>query len=344
MSTGAEPAADLRYLARLTDECGVVEHALLTRPRRDEGYCTDDAGRLLALASRLGDDPHALRLATASLGFLERAHLGAARYRLRQRGSGHWTNDEVSDDATGRALLGLGTAAAWAPWPEVRDGAQRLFDVSWDLRSPHPRALAYAALGAVEVLGVAPTHFGASALLGRALTLLDGDGDDNGDDGDGGEWPWPEARLTYANALLPDAVLAAATSLQDTVRTERALSMLHWLLGRQVHQGHFSFVATAGADRGFTPPQFDQQGIEAWATADACVRAYRHSAEPRWAHGVQRAAAWYLGDNDVGVTMYDADSGGGYDGLRRDGVNLNQGAESSMAFVATMLALEALRA
>lgn len=332
MNTPEIPAPSLQHLARLTDERGVVEHALFARPRRDEGYCTDDAGRLLALASRLGEDPDAARLAQTSLGFLERAHLSGARFRLRERGDGQWTDDPSSDDATGRALLGLGTAAAWAPWPRVREGAQRLFDESCDLRSTYPRALAYAALGAAEVLGRTPTHRGAARLLDRANDILDLDEASE-------EWPWPEARLTYANALLPDAVLAAAIAAHDESLVAHALARLDWLIERQVRDGHFSFVATHGADRGFRPPEFDQQGIEAWAMASACARAHGHTGESRWVAEVGRAAAWFLGENDVGVAMYDPETGGGYDGLQADDVNLNQGAESSMAFVATMMAL-----
>ncbi len=335
MTAGSGPAASLRHLAALTDDQGVVEHALFARPRRDYGYCTDDAGRLLGLASRRGDDPHAARLADASLGFLERAHVSGATYRLRQRGNGDWTADPSSDDATGRALLGLGTAAAWAPWATVRERAQRLFDASSDLRTPHVRALAYAALGAVEVVRVAPANPGAAALLARAREILDGD--------QRAEWPWPEARLTYANALLPEAVLASAVATRDEARAERALARLAWLVARQTHRGHFSFVATGGADETTTPPQFDQQAIEAWATASACARAFAYTGDAFWARQVDLAAAWFLGDNDVGVAMYDEATGGGYDGLGRHGVNLNEGAESSMAFVATMVAWREVR-
>ena len=335
MSADSGPVASLRHLAELTDDQGVVEHALHALPRREYGYCTDDAGRLLGLASRLGDDPHAARLADAALGFLERAHVGGATYRLRQRGSGEWTADLSSDDATGRALLGLGTAAAWAPWTQVRERAQRLFDASSDLRTPHVRALAYAALGAVEVVRVAPANHGAAALVARAREILDAGGR--------AEWPWPETRLTYANALLPEAVLASAIETRDEARAERALTRLAWLVGRQTHRGHFSFVAVGGADEATAPPQFDQQAIEAWATASACARAFAYTGDVFWSRQVDLAAAWFLGDNDVGVAMYDEATGGGYDGLSRHGVNLNEGAESSMAFVATMMALREVR-
>ena len=70
--------------------------------------------------------------------------------------------------------------------------------------------------------------------------------------------------------------------------------------------------------------------------ADACWRAYGLTGDDRGRRGVAAAAAWFAGDNDAGVPMYDDRSGGGYDGLRPDGVNLNQGAESTLAFISTM--------
>jgi len=336
--TGAEPAPSLRHLAAMTDEVGVVEHALYARPRLEEGYCTDDAGRLLALASRLAADPDAARIARSCLGFLERAHTSGARFRLRQRGDGRWTADPPSDDASGRALLGLGTAAALAPWPEVRERARRLFDAACELRTPFPRALAYAALGAAELVREDPANVGAVSLLARASEVLNADAASAST-----RWPWWEPRLTYANALLPEAALAAAVVVHDAAGAERALARLDWLLRRQTRGGHFSFVGVEGADESTAPPQFDQQPIEAWATASACARALAHTRDPRWADEVRRAANWFLGANDGGVVLYDADTGGGYDGLGARGANLNQGAESSMAFVATMALLREVR-
>ena len=333
-----EPAPSLRHLAAMTDEVGVVEHGLYARPRIEEGYCTDDAGRLLALASRLGADPDAARIARSCLGFLERAHTSGADFRLRRRGDGEWTADPPSDDANARALLGLGTAAALAPWGDVRERARRLFDAACELRTPFPRALAYAALGAAELVREDPANPGAVVLLGRASEFLNLDTVSASP-----RWPWWESRLTYANALLPEAALAAAAVAHDAAGADRALARLDWLVRRQTRGEHFSFVGVDGADESTVPPQFDQQPIEAWATASACARAFDYTRDPRWADEVRRAASWFLGANDVGVALYDVETGGGYDGLEARGANLNQGAESSMAFVATMAALREVR-
>jgi len=337
MSVGRTvPTPTLRHLARLSDDRGTFEHARLDAPRPDCGYCTDDAGRLLAVASRLPSDPDAARLADLNLAFLERAHQAAGQFHLRMSAAGSWTADPPSDDAAGRALLGLGVAAAGAPWAEVRRRARALFDQAVAFRSPFPRATAYAALGAVEVLGAYPDHDGARRFVVDAAASLPGPSPDP-------EWPWPEPRLAYANALLPEAALAVASCLRRSEQAEAAFDLLDWLVAVETQGDRFSFTPVGGrGPDGPSPPAFDQQPIEAWAMADACARAFRLTGAARWRRHLRRAAEWFLGHNDRGLVMHDPRTGGGFDGLREDGVNANQGAESTLAFVATILQLRSI--
>jgi hypothetical protein len=321
----------------MTDEIGLVEHAELTRPRRELGYCTDDAGRMLAVASRLAFDPDAWRLATVALELLARGHCGDGRFRLRLGADGHWTDDSPSDDAAGRALLGLGTAVARAPWAVVRRVALELFDAAVAFRSAHPRALGYAVLGAWEVLQAIPDHDGARRLVEDASAVLPGQPQDP-------EWLWPAARLTYANALLPHAYLIMARLAGGVDGISPPLALLEWLVREETRDDHFSFAPVEGRGYGEATPAFDQQPIEAWTMAEACACAYSFTGDLRWADRTSRAAAWFLGENDLRAVMYDPLTGGGYDGLEQRGVNANQGAESSLAFVATMELARALPA
>ncbi len=324
------PDVSLRHIGRLTDDVGIAEHARASVPRRDLGYCTDDAGRALAVAVDLPTDPDARRVATVALGFLDAAHVGGGRFRLRLGPGGRWTDDPPSDDADGRALLGLGTAAARAPWPDVRSGALDLFDeAAGKFRSRYPRAVAYAVLGAVEVLAAMAGH-------PAATRLVDNSGDQLLQPVHDRAWPWPEPRLTYANALLPEAALAVAVTTGREDAARRALSLLAWLVREETLDDWFSFTPVGGRGPSDPKPAFDQQPIEASAMADACIRAHRVTDDPGWADAAERAARWFLGDNDAGVAMFDPVTGGGFDGLEPGGVNQNQGAESTLAFVATM--------
>ncbi len=335
MIEAVAPLPTLRHLLRLSDAAGIFEHAKLDHPRLECGYCTDDAGRLLAIASRLGRDPNAPLLAEVALGFLERAHLGGGRFALRQGVDGTWTDDRPSDDASGRALLGLGTAVALAPWTNLRDRALVLFGEAAELRSEHPRAVACAALGAVELLRVVPDHAGARRLVSDAADSLPGPATSD-------TWLWPEPRLSYANALMPDAALAVATAMGRRRVAADALHLLEWLVAEEMIEGHFSFTPVGGRGRDGPQPAFDQQPIEAWTMTEACARAFAYTGDRRWAQAARRSGAWFLGDNDARVTVFDPATGGGFDGLEPNGVNRNQGAESTLAFVGTMLQLQEL--
>ncbi|HYA45831.1 MAG TPA: hypothetical protein VED59_09490, partial [Acidimicrobiales bacterium] len=328
--SGIVPAPSLRHLLSLCDEVGLAEHARLDRPRPEGGYCTDDAGRALALASRLPQDPDAQSLAELMINFLETAYLGDSTFHLRLRPSGEWTADPPSDDAVGRAILGLGVATSHAPWQEVNERARALFDAVAAFRSPWPRAMAYAALGAVEVLAAHPGHRGARRLVLDASSTLPAPEAQSA-------WRWPESRLAYANALLPEALLAISASLERTDLAARALHLLGWLVESETWQGRFSFTPVGGRGPGDPRPAFDQQPIEAWAMADACARAWTSTGDDAWAAAVQLAGSWFVGNNDSGVAMFDPLTGGGFDGLTASGPNRNQGAESSLAFAATML-------
>jgi hypothetical protein len=189
--------------------------------------------------------------------------------------------------------------------------------------------MAFAALGAAKVLTVDPWNRPAVELLQDAADLL-------GALSAGGEgWTWPERRLTYANAVLPDAMIAAGSALAMPALCADGLALLDWLLLRETHDGHLSVTPASGAGPDDAARGFDQQPIEVAAMADACARAFAVDGSPRWLEGVRMSAAWFDGDNDGGVRMWDQSSSGAHDGLMSGGVNMNQGAESTLALLST---------
>jgi hypothetical protein len=149
-------------------------------------------------------------------------------------------------------------------------------------------------------------------------------------------WPWPEPRLTYANAVLPEAMLAAGTALDRPALVQQGLDLLGWLLVHETGDGHISVTPAGGADPGDTGPRFGQQAIEVAALADACARASTLDDDRRWTDGVGAAVDWFLGENDGGHVMFDPATGGGFDGLEAAGPNRNQGAESTLALLSTL--------
>ncbi|MCO1654025.1 glycosyltransferase [Pseudonocardia sp. S2-4] len=319
------PAPSFAHLRRLTDAGGLFEHARHTTPRREHGYCVDDVARGLVVLHR--EPAGAPDLREHYLTFVLAAQGGDGRFRNRRAADLRWHGPLSVDDCWGRALWGLGAAAA-----DPR--ALTAFDRGAQWRSPSPRAMAFAALGAAEVLAVRPEHRGARDLLGATAAAI-------GRPSPHPVWPWPEPRLAYANAVLPEALLAAGVALGAPALVADGLALLGWLLDLQTRDGHLSVVPVGGRGPGEHGPGFDQQPIEAAALADACARAHAVTGEDRWRRGVALAVGWFLGDNDTGVALH-APGGGCCDGLRPDGRNENQGAESTLALVSALQRARAL--
>ena len=331
MST--EPDA-LRHLLAMSDQRGLFEHARGNERRLEHGYCTDDNARLLVVASRAPDGGAAYELSRLALHFVRRAQDDVGRCRNRMDPSGRWTDAASTEDCWGRSLWGFGVAAAHHDNSAVRRWARQSFDKSIGQRSPSLRSMAFAALGAAEIADLdantrKKSHDSpALALMADMLAMVE--------PVPAGAWQWPEPRLRYGNASLAEAVIASGVALQRPDDTARGIRMLAWLLDNETVDGHLSVTGHGGYGPHDSRPQFDQQPIEVAAMADACQRAYAVTGDPVWARGVAAAAAWFRGGNDVGLMMYDDLTGGGYDGLHAERVNLNQGAESTLAFVSTM--------
>jgi hypothetical protein len=323
------PAPDFTHLERLSDDTGLFEHARHAIIRREHGYCTDDVARGLVVISREADPtPAVLRLGERYLAFLTHAQSVHGTFHNRLGFDRRWSDPPGLGDWWGRALWGLGTAAARSPVPWIRTEARVAFARGAVHRSAAPHAMAFAALGAAEVLRADPGDETAAALLRAAVPIIGRPGPDP-------LWPWPREKLTYASAALAEAVIAAGDLLDDPATRAAGLRMLAWLLDVQMSAGHLSVVAAAGWRRGQPRPRYDQQPIEVAALADACATAEAVSGDPVWGRTVLRCVDWFGGANDAGAVMWDPATGGGYDGLTAEGPNLNQGAESTLALIAT---------
>jgi hypothetical protein len=331
MTEAPRPRFD--HLLHMTDGRGTFEHAEFSDPRPEHGYCTDDMARVLIVSIREVRADRAIDdLVELSLRFLQDAQDLDGAYRNRMDRRGRWEDRPTLDDCWGRSVWALGTAAARAEDDWARQVAVAQFDRAARRRSPWPKAMAFAAIGAAETLSAQPGHRGARGLLAAAADGLTGP-----DTGGVRPWPWPEPALTYANAVIPEAMIAAGSFLDRPLLLRRGLDLLAWLLDHETIDGHLSVTPAGGSAPGAVRPAFDQQPIEVAALADACARAASvDGANPLWADGVERAVGWFLGDNDGSHVMWDPATGGGFDGLEAGGPNRNQGTESTLALLATL--------
>lgn len=343
---GCRPVFD--HLVALTDARGLFEHARYAVPRPEHAYCVDDVARALVVVAREPDPgPTLLRLQQLYLRFLVAAVAQDGRCHNRMGLAGRWTDEPGLGDWWGRALWGLGYAAARLPDAADRDRAAEAFLRAAGRRSPDLRANAFATLGAAELLGARPSESAARGLLtdfvdrSRRWTPL------------GPQWPWPEPRLGYANAAVAEALIVAGHALDDVGTTAHGCELLDFLLrvesrfegdtadgsGRRL----LSVTPVGGRGPGEVGPAFDQQPLEVAALADACSSAHRVTGDPSWLVGVDLAWRWLCGDNDSRTVMLDRHTGGGFDGLTRTGRNENQGAESTVAAAVICQQARALR-
>jgi len=348
LSGGAElPEVDLRHLRTLTDDTGVLQHARYTIPERQHGYSTDDQARALIavlMAYDLLRDESILPLASTYLAFLDHAFNGERRrFRNFLGYDRRWLEEQGAEDSHGRALWALGVTVRMAPHQGMAALGLHLFNRGRGVADQFtsPRAWAFTLLGADAYL----QRFGGDSDVRRlrdtlALRLFD-QFQANGD----AEWPWPEDTLTYENARLPQALLLAGRQMERSDLVATGLTSLEWLLKVQTSpRGNLSPIGSSGWWRRVGPrARFDQQPVEAQALVEACLEAFKLTGRRVWLVEARRCLAWFLGQNDLRLPLYDYTTGGCRDGLHPDRTNENQGAESTLAWLCALLSLQLLR-
>ncbi len=339
----------LDHLTRLTDSRGIFEHAIGTRPNKSHGYCVDDAARALVYTvrecaditgandgtadgtARGKTDPKVVSqlkaLTDTYLTFVASAIRGdgSAHNRMSPRGS--WTDVPAGGDWWGRAVYGLGVAAAHAHGSAARVRALHAFKRAARWKTADLRAQMYASIGAAEAVAAYSTTMAARYIAAQATSIVPRVRTP--------DWPWPEARLRYANGAIPEALIAGGTATGNALAVEHGVYLLDFLLEVETADGRLSVTGCNGRDPGHASPQFDQQPIEVESLASACARAFAVTGEARWRDAVGLAWDWFLGHNDSSTPMVNTSTGAGFDGLTPTGPNTNCGAESTLAALTT---------
>ncbi|MGE3302839.1 MAG: glycosyltransferase [Hyphomonadaceae bacterium] len=330
------PAPHLAGVERLTDGCGILQHSRYRTPDRNHGYCLDDNARALILMNRLGElDFRAARtseLAAVYASFVQHAWRGDARvFRNFMSYDRRWLEPAGSDDSIGRGFWALGDTALRGREEDLRRWAGEIALEALEAagRLNPPRSRAFACLGLAALAEARPGEGRARALMRRFAQDFLAARESHAGEG----WDWFEPWLAYDNARIPEALIRAGLALDAPAFVSTGLETLDWLCRTHTApEGHFRPTPTAALGRRYDgSAQFDQQPLEAAAAVDACAAAYDATGDARWAREARRAHAWFLGENDLGAAVAGPD-GQCHDGLTRDGVNLNQGAESVLAF------------
>ena len=340
------PPLKLDHLRHMTDDTGMVQHASFTIPNYHEGYSIDDNARALIVSTQLAEmdlgGDEALILASRFLAFIAYAfNHETGRFRNFMDYQRNWLEESGSEDSHGRTLWALGTVLGRSNTPALQSIAGWLFEQALPaiLETTSPRAWAFTLIGIHEYLrrfdGDRRARQVRDELAGRLLTLYQHSRSD--------EWRWYEGGLSYCNAVLSQAMLMSGQWIPNRIMTEAGLESLAWLADLQHADsagGYFVPIGSNGFyEQAGERARFDQQPVEAQTMASACLEAYRSTGDVRWRKEARNAFEWFLGRNDLNLPLYDPTTGGCRDGLHPDRPNENQGAESTLAFLQTLLEL-----
>ena len=339
------PGIRLDHLRRMTDDVGMLQHARYTVPERDHGYCVDDNARALIVAVTAQDfkpqDASLNQLTSVYLSFIDHAfNEENGLFRNFMSYQREWLEQAGSEDSHGRVLWSLGKAVLLGR----HDGEVKLATDLFQRALPavehftSPRAVAFTIIGCDAFLTRYPDNSEVESsfqLLANKLmfwfqqTVSE-------------DWPWCEEYLTYDNARLPQALLHSGNRLGDNEMLDTALQALTWLRDIQCDESgrYFAAIGNHGwFSKGSEKARFDQQPIEAAAMVDACIAAFDFTHDGDWITEAYRCLNWYQGDNELQLPLYDHSTGGCRDGLERQSVNQNQGAESVLCWLMALLAI-----
>ncbi len=351
-TTASLPALKTAHMLRMTDDTGILQHAIFSVPNSSEGYTTDDNARALIVSTLLGegsmedDRPEYANLSHRYLSFLWLAfHNDTGRFRNFLSYDRKWLEDVGSDDSHGRALWALGNVLGHSRNAGLRGAAGRLFEaaVPATLSFTSPRSWAFSILGMQAYLDWFPgdrsIQGARNTLANRLLDVYERTHSTT--------WRWFEKSLSYSNARLPQALLLAGWRSDNQRMIEVGMDSLKWLVAEQ-HRDDAEVFVPIGSNgffvEGSDKARFDQQPVEACATISACLEVFRLTEARCWLEEAQRVFSWFLGRNDLQVSIYDATTGGCRDGLHPDRINQNQGAESTLSFLMALLEMQAVTA
>ena len=349
-SVDSLPAVKLKHLSRMTDDTGMLQHAVFNVPNHQEGYTTDDNARALIvsiLAEQLAENggAKAKHLASRYLAFLWLAYNpGNGRFRNFLRYDRQWQETQGSEDSHGRALWALGTTVNQIGGEGLRGLAGRLLELAipaaMDFTSP--RAWAFSLFGIQQYLDRFPGDRSAQrqrdTLAAKLLEIYQVTRAPG--------WNWFEESLSYSNARLSQALILAGSRTSNERLLMAGLESLEWLAAQQrcTTNSYFVPIGSQGFySKGGQKARFDQQPLEACATVGACLEAHRATGDEHWLTKARAAFNWFLGDNDLKTSLYDASTGGCRDGIHPDRANQNQGAESTLSFLMALLEMRQLQ-
>jgi len=333
------PPFDLAHVRQLTDDTGIVQHANYSVPSRKEGYCLDDNARgllMAVMACHQKRDPVALNLLPTYLSYIDYMQRDDGLFRNFLSYNRTFLDEVGSDDAFGRTIWALGYLIRFSPYDAFFQLANQLFSKAYpqfhDLRSL--RGIADTIIGICHYLHRYASDEGMHETLKGMVRRIIAQYEDEADD----QWHWFEPTVTYDSGIIPLALLHAYEVTGDERVLAVAREMADFLEGIVFKD---EYLAPVGSDgwypKGGECARYAQQPIDAMAIVMMFYQASVVTGDKHYLDRMVASFMWFLGENDLRISLYDFETSGCCDGLEAHGVNRNQGAESILAYLISHL-------
>lgn len=333
------PKFSLNHVMRLTDDTGIVQHAKYGIPNLKEGYCLDDNARALIMALmayQRSKSREAFELLPIYLSYIHYMQTEDGNFRNFLSFDRRYLDDVGSEDSFGRTIWSLGYLIGCSSNNSYKEFATELFHKSFPhfKKLTHLRGMANTIIGISLYLQAVPGDEGmVNEMIGLTQPLIDAY-EHHQTDG----WQWFEEKMTYDNAILPLALLHSCHITGDEKVKQIALKTMVFLDELTLSKGYLSPVGNDGwYYKSGKFPVFDQQAIETMAMVLMHFQAYTNFRKPEYIEKMFLCYKWFLGENTLRAPLYDHETKGCCDGLLPSGINRNQGAESTLAYLISHL-------
>ena len=333
------PDFSLTHINRLTDDTGIIQHAKFGIPNLKEGYCLDDNARALLMvlmAYKQTKNARALELIPVYLSYIHYMQNADGSFKNFLSFSRQFLDEKGSEDSFGRAIWALGYLTAHAP----NDAYFQTGKVMFLKAIPHfekiqaIRSIANIMIGISYFLKNNSADESLTTILSQMANTLVNHYELNKTD----DWKWFESLLAYDNGILPLALLHAAELLKDENIQKTAIESMNFLTEHTLKDNSLSII---GNERWYVKDGersvFAQQPVDAMAMVLMFHQAFHLTSDKNYLNKLYTSFLWFLGENDLRMSLYDYETKGCCDGFGKQGVNRNQGAESSLAYLISHL-------
>ncbi|MCF6183842.1 MAG: glycosyl transferase, partial [Bacteroidales bacterium] len=333
------PPFSLIHIKRLTDDTGIIQHAKFAIPNLKDGYCLDDNARALLMtlmAYKQKKDTHVLELCTIYLSFILYMQNNDGTFRNFMNFRREYLDETGSEDSFGRTVWALGYLLNNAPNDASFQSAKDLFFNALPnfIKLNSVRSIAFTLIGISHYL----KRMSSDENLIRILKILANKLVVHYETNKTDKWKWFEPLLSYDNAILPLSLFHTYEIIGDRKIKKIAFESLNFLSDITLNEGYLSVI---GNEKWYNKDGersvYAQQPVDASAMVLMFHQAYMLTKDIKYLEKLYASFMWFLGENDLRMNLYDFETNGCCDGLERNGVNRNQGAESTLSYLISHL-------